>query len=416
VTGTSADRLKSLRRLLTVLFTAVNSAGLIVFAWLLIDADAENGKQRLDNEVRKVTMTIPRVLDYDGSIVTAHISSDPLNDRCPQFAVVPGGEKRFSRYVSRRQCVKVDDSMLDAFATEAVRARASIARYELGPDNRRLYAVAEPVRIWTGEYIGALVAVGDAEPESDRHQRVVLLVIGGCVALIVVLGLVGHALAGRAMRPAGAALREQEDMLAEISHDLRAPVAKLLALAETAQRNPAARAELLPRTVSLAKGMGAIIEGSLLRARLAAGVERLSFEPVWLDQLVEGVVEEMPLDGARVLVRTHPVKVAADPVLLRRAVGNLLVNAVRHGSRPGVETVVRVDVLGDGRVLVADHGPGVDPAVAGRMFDRFSSGGGSSGLGLAIVRWVALAHGGGLRVFNAESGGAVFELGLPVLS
>jgi two-component system OmpR family sensor kinase len=66
-----------------------------------------------------------------------------------------------------------------------------------------------------------------------------------------------------------------------------------------------------------------------------------------------------------------------------------------------------------GRVTVADHGPGIDAAIAEETFDRFTSGAGSSGLGLSIVRWVAQAHGGVLRVYNAEEGGAIFELSLP---
>ena len=68
-----------------------------------------------------------------------------------------------------------------------------------------------------------------------------------------------------------------------------------------------------------------------------------------------------------------------------------------------------------GRVIVADHGPGIDPAVAEEKFSRFASTGGSSGLGLSIVRWVALSHDGVLRVFNAAEGGAIFELAFPMV-
>ena len=66
-----------------------------------------------------------------------------------------------------------------------------------------------------------------------------------------------------------------------------------------------------------------------------------------------------------------------------------------------------------GTVTVADHGPGIDPTAAADAFDRFSSTGGSSGLGLSIVRWVAQAHGGTLAVYNADEGGAIFELRFP---
>jgi signal transduction histidine kinase len=57
----------------------------------------------------------------------------------------------------------------------------------------------------------------------------------------------------------------------------------------------------------------------------------------------------------------------------------------------------------------------VDPTIGDDLFERFSSGAGSSGLGLSIVRWVALSHGGDLKVYNADEGGAIFEFRLPVL-
>ncbi|MGH9060388.1 MAG: sensor histidine kinase, partial [Acidimicrobiales bacterium] len=77
--------------------------------------------------------------------------------------------------------------------------------------------------------------------------------------------------------------------------------------------------------------------------------------------------------------------------------------------------IVHITVAG-GRVTVADHGPGVEDAVADGTLDRFTSGSGSTGLGLSIVRWVAQAHGGSLTVYNADEGGAIFELVLPVAS
>jgi two-component system, OmpR family, sensor kinase len=239
----------------------------------------------------------------------------------------------------------------------------------------------------------------------------VLLVIGGCVLLIAVLGVAGHLLSGRSIRPAAAALQQQEVLLAETAHDLRTPVAALRALAETARDNPEKRADLLPRTVDLAARMGSIIDGLLVRARLAAGVEQLNMQPVWLDQLVAGVVEETPIGQARVTITAAPTKVDADPVLIQRAIGNLLDNAVRYGRQPDAEAIVHITVAG-GTVTVADHGPGIDPETANDPFDRFSTTG-STGLGLSIVRWVAQAHGGTLAVYNADEGGAIFELRLP---
>jgi signal transduction histidine kinase len=164
--------------------------------------------------------------------------------------------------------------------------------------------------------------------------------------------------------------------------------------------------------------MGGIIDGLLVRARLAAGVDRLALQPVWLDQLVAGVVDETPTEGASVTLTAADTLVMVDPTLVQRAIGNLLDNALRYGRQPDQHAIVHISVAG-GRVTVADHGPGVDAALAEGVFDRFrtgsAGGNGSSGLGLSIVRWVAQAHGGSLAVYNAEDAGAIFELILPVV-
>ncbi|MEU5566807.1 sensor histidine kinase [Micromonospora musae] len=413
MSGSAAGRLRRLRRWLTVLFTVLNTLGLVGLAWLAIHADSVQREQRLDGELLRVTAAVQRLLQYGGALVTAYVSEDELDTQCPQFAILPGGTEQFSPHFSRRSCVPMDPARLRGLAVRAVETGDRLSGYARATDGRLVRIAAEPFRNPSGQYVGAVVAVRDAGPDRSGHDRLVLLVVGSCVLLVGALGVTGHVLSGRAIRPALAALEQQEVLLADTAHDLRTPVAALRALAETALANPTERADLLPRTVDLAARMGTIIDGLLVRARLAAGVEQLALQPVWLDQLVTTVVEETPTDGAQVTVTAAPTKVNADPGLLQRAIGNLLDNALRHGRRPDGPAVVHVTVAG-GRILVADHGPGIDVEQARDQFDRFRSGGGSSGLGLPIVRWVAQAHGGQLRVYNAEEGGAIFELVLPV--
>lgn len=408
----AADRLRRLRRLLTWLFTGLNAAGLIVFAWLAVQADTQQREVRLDGRTSRVTAAVTRLVKEGDEVVTGLVGQDPVSDQCPQFVVLPVGAGRFADFTSARTCVAMDPGKLRAWAGEAVRGEAVLNGYGSGTGGELVRIGAEPFRNTAGQYAGAVVVVADARGEETDHDRLVLFVVGGCVLLVAALGLTGHVLAGRAIRPATAALEQQEVLLAETAHDLRTPVAALRALAETALRNPAERADLLPRTVRLAGRMGSIIDGLLVRARLAAGVESLAIQPVWLDQLVTGVVDETPKEDAQVTVTAAPTNVLADPALVQRAIGNLLDNAMRHGRRPGSEAIVHITVAG-GRVTVADHGPGIDAAVAEATFDRFTSGSGSSGLGLSIVRWVAQAHGGVLRVYNADEGGAIFELSLP---
>ncbi len=411
--STAATRLRRLRWLLTALFTVTNALGLVVFAALAVRADATQGRQQLDGELRRVTLAAIQRITFDHDAVSlAGLGNSGLAGTCPGFAVLPGGtDPAFLGLESRGGCVSAPLPMLNRVATQAVGIHGVVVGYVAGSDGRPVRTLAEPF-YHSGEAAGAVVATVDAEPEASRHQRMLLLTAGACAILVAGLAIAGHVVSGRAIQPAANTLEQQEVLLAETAHDLRTPVAALRALAEAAQANPSQWADLLPRTVGLAQRMGGIIDDLLVRARLAAGVERLNLQPARLDQLVAGVIESTPTeDGAQILLTAAQSTVYADPTLVQRAVGNLLDNALRHGHRPGQAAVVHVTVA-DGRVTVADQGAGVDPAVGATAFDRFTTGSGSSGLGLSIVRWIVDAHGGTLTFHNAPTGGAIFEFGL----
>ncbi|GAB2678221.1 sensor histidine kinase [Kribbella swartbergensis] len=413
--GPSVERLRRLRWWLTALFTVMNTVGLIILAPVVITLDSERRTTQVDNELNVVTAPVLRLIKEDGgSLSYPAVSSDPLNASCPQFVIVPGSAEPFPKHESALDCTPVDAAVLDEVAKQATTGvGTTLYADRKAADGDPIRVAAEPFKGQNGTVIGAVVAWIDTEEQASQHQRLVMVVLAVCAVLIGAAALAGYWLSGRAIRPAMAALEQQETLLAETAHDLRTPVAALRALAETAAQDPGQRAELLPRTVRLAGRMGDIIDGLLVRARLAAGVEQLAVQPVWLDQLVAGVVEDLPTDGARISLVTAPTMVRADPTLVQRAIGNLLDNAMRHGRAPGADQAIVTVTVADGRVTVADQGPGIDPAVGEDLFDRFTSGGGSSGLGLSIVRWVALSHGGDLKVYNADEGGAIFEFRLP---
>ncbi len=408
----TAARLKRMRWWLTILLTVLNAAGLTVFATQVISTDTRRTDERLDLQLRRVTSVVARLLSYDASLVTAYVGQDEINGQCPQFAILSGGAEQFPGYFSALTCVPMDRAVLDGLAALAVRDGTLVNGYKRGTGGELVRVGVEPFRSTTGRYVGAVVAVAPADDAQARHNRLVMLILAGCALQIALVGLACHVLAGRVIQPGVAALEQQEALLADTAHDLRTPVAALRALAETALDDTDQRDELLTRTVRLAGRMGSIIDALLVRARLAAGVEQLALQAVRLDQLVSVVVEQTPANGAQVTLTAAPTTVHIDPGLVQRAVGNLLDNALRHGRQPGAPAVVHITVAG-GRVTVADHGPGIDPKLAPEAFDRFGSGGGSSGLGLSIVRWVAQAHGGVLKVYNAAEGGAIFEMVLP---
>jgi signal transduction histidine kinase len=396
------------------MFTAMNAVGLVVFAWLVVDNDIDSREERLDLQLSRVTAAVLRLVQYQGdTITTAFVGEDEIDKQCPQFAVLSGGASDFRDHYSGRECVRMDQAVMNGLAEEAVTSGRVLSGYKRTVDGELVWVRAEPFKGRAG-YLGAVVGVADAEDARSAHRTLTVWVVVGCMVLVGSVAFAGYLMAGRAIRPAAAALKQQETLLAETAHDLRTPVAALRALAETALRNPDQGPDLLPRTVRLAAKMGSIIDGLLVRARLAAGVDRLAVQPVWLDQLVAGVVEDTPPEGATVTLTAAPCKVLVDPTLVQRAIGNLLGNALRYGRQPDQPAVVHITVA-NGRVTVADNGPGIDGEWAEEAFDRWRTGSGSSGLGLSIVRWVAQAHGGTLSVYNAEGAGAIFELSLPVV-
>jgi signal transduction histidine kinase len=152
----------------------------------------------------------------------------------------------------------------------------------------------------------------------------------------------------------------------------------------------------------------------------ARGIE-LREEPVDMNRVAREAVEaQSPLAQARTVALEFradgEARVRGDPVWLRRALENLLGNAIQHspnGSR------VTVEIAGDPKMLITtvrDQGAGVDDAIRGRLFARFATtrhGEGGTGLGLAIVRAVAELHGGRAELRESSPAGSAFSLSLP---
>ena len=223
-----------------------------------------------------------------------------------------------------------------------------------------------------------------------------------------------------------ASAERQRRFVADASHELRSPLARMRAemevdVAHPASADPAASAaSVLAETVALQK----LVDDLLLLARGDAGALTGVAVPVDLDAVVGAAATRVRADDVQVDTSgVRPVQVSGDPGQLERLVVNLLDNAVRHAA--GRVTVSLAQDGGDAELVVADDGPGIDPADAERVFERFtrldearSQGDGGAGLGLAIARDLAERHGGTLRVAPSDpaASGARFLLTLPSIS
>lgn len=206
-------------------------------------------------------------------------------------------------------------------------------------------------------------------------------------------------------------VRERMGLLAAVSHDLRTPLTTLRLKAEFID-DEAARDDMIVTIEELT----AITETTLAFTR--AEVSQEETKSVDLGQLVAEVVDDFRLAGHQVeITATLSIAYGCRPVLLKRAVRNLIENAVRYGGGAHVSLCRNPDGLS---IVVEDDGPGLP---ADRMEDAFkpfvrlepsrSQETGGLGLGLAIARGVVQAHGGHVTMANRLEGGLRVEIQLP---
>jgi len=218
----------------------------------------------------------------------------------------------------------------------------------------------------------------------------------------------------------------QATFLASVSHDLRTPLAAIVAAASSleAQRSrldDAEQGRMLAGIVAEARYLSAVTENTLQLVRLSAGGGALRTEWQSLEEIVGSVVGRLRLrpSGGRVrtrLGRALPL-VRGDATLLAQLATNLIDNALKYSDGAVDLTVVQ---QGDRLLLsVKDRGPGLAAGDESRVFEPFYRGRDASdsrgaGLGLALCRAIAAAHGGSLGVSRRARGGCRFTLALAV--
>lgn len=217
----------------------------------------------------------------------------------------------------------------------------------------------------------------------------------------------------------------QSTFLAAISHDLRTPLAAIVGAASALQTQhdklgPAEQARLLGSIASEASYLSAITENTLQLVRLASPGLVLRRDWESMEEVVGAVLARMrpydPDHRIRASVPEGLPLVRADPVLLAQLIGNLLDNALKHGEGT-IELTVSAQPQ-EIRVCAADHGPGIAPAEQEDIFRPYARGDRSgrrgAGLGLAVCRAIAQAHGGRLTLQSRAGEGSVFCLVLPL--
>jgi heavy metal sensor kinase len=226
-----------------------------------------------------------------------------------------------------------------------------------------------------------------------------------------------------------ASLVQQRQFMADASHELRTPVttsrtAAAVALQQS-HRNEEEYRETLAIIEQQTTRLSRIVEDMFTLARADAGSYPVRRTLMYLDEVADDAVR-----AARVLADTKHVSIqlatlestsfTGDEELVRRLIGNLLDNAVRHTPPRSVVQVTLTHESERYVLSVTDAGDGIAPEIQPHIFERFfrgdaarTSSDGGAGLGLAVARWVARAHGGDVTLVRSSHEGTTFAAVLP---
>lgn len=212
-------------------------------------------------------------------------------------------------------------------------------------------------------------------------------------------------------------MKDQRELLAGVSHEIRSPLARLRVLAELLQGGTAS-ADLHAKIEREVAEIDDLVGKLLASSRLDFGALQLTL--LCAHDIALRALERAGLGPELLLDTSQEASVRGDATLLSRALGNLLENAQHHAG--GVSALTLRATETDVRFEVSDAGPGLGPEALTHGFDPFFRGSqdgqtasrGALGLGLSLVRRIARAHGGDATIENQANGrGAVASIVLP---
>jgi signal transduction histidine kinase len=290
-------------------------------------------------------------------------------------------------------------------------------------------------RLAAGDGSGpSVLQLGRPLADQERVLRRLLAVLLGLGAFsAVMLGLGGWWLAGRSLRPAEQAFRQQQAFVANASHELRTPLTLIRATTEVLARSLPPSGDhrpLLDDILAECDHTSRLVSDLLLLSRLDSGGLDLRREPVPLDALCADLARQFgrlaEQKGVTFTIDGAAGVALADPTRLRQVLLALLDNALRHTPAGGtIRLEARQAVRGEGRradrratIAVADTGSGIAPEHLPHVFERFyradsSRGAGGAGLGLAVAKALVETQGGDIRVESEPGRGTRVVIGLP---
>ena len=313
-----------------------------------------------------------------------------------------------------------------AARTAAVKGSVDL---EVEEADRRLRLHAERFTVPGRTYVGA--AVADVVELEDQYAALIGAFGAAALAGLVLVAAGGWLLVRKSTGPVEASMETMRRFMADAAHELRTPITVLRSQAEVAlqrDRDSEAYAAALRRVESEAARLGATVEDLLTLARADAGERPLERRRVFLDDLALDAASAAQALAARRGVTLdvgtfEEAVVTGDPALLRQLLMIVLDNAVKFTPGGGRVRVSAAAPSGQAEVVVEDTGVGITAEQLPHIFDRFyrgdparARGNGApegAGLGLAIARWIADAHGARIEVASEVGKGTKVAIRFP---
>jgi signal transduction histidine kinase len=317
---------------------------------------------------------------------------------------------------------------VQAATREAVQSKHGYRNVD-APDGRELRIYATRFSGTTGtRYIAAVVA--DRLELEDEYASLIETFVAAALAALLLVAGGGYILVRKSTTPIERSMDQMRRFMADAAHELRTPITLLRTRAEVAveqDRDPARDAAVFRAIERETARLGDIVGELLTLARADAGERPVAREPLYLDDAVAGAV-----DAARALAEHKHValevgtfgeaRITGDAALVRQLLLIVLDNAIKFTPGGGR---VRLDVsAADGRatVLVTDTGVGIPADQLPHVFERFYRAdparrhADGAGLGLAIARWIAEAHGARIDITSTPGSGTRVTIAFPLLS
>ncbi|MHC4824117.1 MAG: sensor histidine kinase [Planctomycetota bacterium] len=287
-----------------------------------------------------------------------------------------------------------------------------------------------------GEYTShaSLVLMVEGTPNEDTRRQVFELEAGGGgdqhPMLQVTLAPAGprrRLMVVQDLRADEEVNRKRRDFVANASHELKTPIAALVGLLDLMEEVPEdKRAELLERARRNALGLSNLVDDLLALTRAESAEWQPSPKVLDLQVMVPEVLQSLEDRAAdkglelKIVLPEAPATILADAFAFRTVLHNLALNAVVYTELGEVTITLSKPLDGGTELRVADTGPGIDPEVLPRIFERFFRGdvahsraSGGTGLGLSLVRNLVQQMGGRVSVQSTPGKGTLFLVELP---